>query len=545
MGVAVGSVKPKPKYTLSVERLDDGLANVKLFVTDEKGTRLAIKPAVRGGWDDAIPWSSGTYNTKVKDGGFSGLPAWDIIEKFEDREGLLFHTAFKDTAKVPGTYASYGCLLAEGAFIVKVKNLVKDGPMKVQVGGVNPTIGLNLESSSQTIAEGDKFTLNVKMTGDANGVSKDCYVLVKQTTVVGVANANFKDDFTFDSKMYTLYGKHNDAVKDHRDTKWTIKEKLLFVKIDRHSTDGKIDVSVKTDKVEGDEYASFQIVDYYFNSPRTPNAERYYSDYKSTVKVLIKNGTDTSETIKITDTPSLDNLNLSQSGGIEGFSQTYSAKFGVTYTWNFDAYGIPDTLRIYDNTGYYALVDNKSSAWTSSFQLRKGSDGVIHVDVLGSAYGTSWDLGIYSQSLKYFNGVEPKSSENFAAAHHYNLVSGTLGNDTLRGSNDYELFVGGAGHDTFIFDATSFGRHDVVRDFKPGADKLFLSSESFQLPSGVLEKDSFFVGAKSHDLDDRIIYNPKTGALLYDIDGAGGADPMQFASIAKGLNISHLDFLIG
>jgi hypothetical protein len=346
--------------------------------------------------------------------------------------------------------------------------------------------------------------------------------------------------------MKSLKGEKNDAIKNNP-SKATIKTDFLFVKINAHSTEAQIKVKTLEDTIlEGEEYATFKIIDYYFDSPNKKGAHRYYSDYLSKDKVLIKNGSDALETIKISDTPSLDNLSLSQSGGIEGFNQTYHAKTGVSYTWNFEAYGIPDTLKIYDNTGYYAFVNKQPYNWSDAFQLRKGSDGFVHIEVTGSDSGTSWDLNVYSQSPKILKelsvGSQPSESSN---QDHLNIVKGTRGDNILHGTSQRDLFIGGHGHDTFVFDnAQRSGQHDVVRDFKLKSDKIALDHEVFALVAGKLAEENFYVGSRAHDSDDRIIYNSKTGSVLYDADGEGGADPILFAVLSRGLNLSHLDFVI-
>ncbi|MDR4305426.1 hypothetical protein IHQ68_02160 [Chelatococcus sambhunathii] len=52
------------------------------------------------------------------------------------------------------------------------------------------------------------------------------------------------------------------------------------------------------------------------------------------------------------------------------------------------------------------------------------------------------------------------------------------------------------------------------------------------------------VGAKAADDEDRIIYKSSTGALLYDRDGAGGADAVKFAMLGRGLDIDADDFRV-
>ena len=58
---------------------------------------------------------------------------------------------------------------------------------------------------------------------------------------------------------------------------------------------------------------------------------------------------------------------------------------------------------------------------------------------------------------------------------------------------------------------------------------------------GQLASDAFYSGSAAHDSTDRIIYNPRTGALSYDADGTGSAAPVQFAT---GLTVTAGDFIV-
>jgi Ca2+-binding RTX toxin-like protein len=61
---------------------------------------------------------------------------------------------------------------------------------------------------------------------------------------------------------------------------------------------------------------------------------------------------------------------------------------------------------------------------------------------------------------------------------------------------------------------------------------------------GNLAAGAFRTGTAAQDGDDRIIYDPVTGALLFDMDGIGGAAAVQFATLNAGLNLSAADFQV-
>jgi hypothetical protein len=125
------------------------------------------------------------------------------------------------------------------------------------------------------------------------------------------------------------------------------------------------------------------------------------------------------------------------------------------------------------------------------------------------------------------------------AGGHAGKVHGGDGNDTL---------IAGPHKDQFVFDATLNAATNVdrVKHFDPGTDQLFLSKTFFPALSGLgtLTSAEFHKGTGAHDLDDRIIYNKATGALLYDSNGSVGGGEVQFAKLDKHLNLHHSDFIV-
>ena len=126
---------------------------------------------------------------------------------------------------------------------------------------------------------------------------------------------------------------------------------------------------------------------------------------------------------------------------------------------------------------------------------------------------------------------------------------GYAGNDTLSGGLNNDLLIGGQGSDVFVFDTVpdNFLNTDIIRDFAgSGVDTAALDNSIYidVGPAGTLAGNRFFTGAGAHDLDDRIIYNPSTGALLYDGDGSAGEGATHFASLRPHLALTAADFLI-
>ncbi len=111
------------------------------------------------------------------------------------------------------------------------------------------------------------------------------------------------------------------------------------------------------------------------------------------------------------------------------------------------------------------------------------------------------------------------------------------GDDLLLGGHGNDVLTGGEGADTFWFligDGV-----DRVKDFTPGED-VFAIGPKLGYP---LAEDAFAIGKNAIDHNDRVIYNPDTGALFLDRDGSRHADEqMKFAKLGAGLDLHASDF---
>ena len=133
-------------------------------------------------------------------------------------------------------------------------------------------------------------------------------------------------------------------------------------------------------------------------------------------------------------------------------------------------------------------------------------------------------------------------------------LDGGVGSDKLSGGVGNDVLTGGAGKDYFVFESKLDKKKNVdkITDFNVKDDSIYLDNAIFKAlgkkgtPTKPAKLDSkmFWTGSKAHDADDRIIYNKKTGALSYDVDGTGSKAAVQFAQVKKGLPLTDKDFLI-
>lgn len=128
---------------------------------------------------------------------------------------------------------------------------------------------------------------------------------------------------------------------------------------------------------------------------------------------------------------------------------------------------------------------------------------------------------------------------------------GGKGNDSLNGGAGKDWLEGGPGleRDTFVFDtAPGPSNVDTIKNYDL-LDQIHLDSEAFTgLKEGQLAASAFrlsLLGGGAQDADDRIIYQVLTGKLLYDADGKGGGEAIQFAQLDPRLPlITHHDFFV-
>jgi Ca2+-binding RTX toxin-like protein len=128
------------------------------------------------------------------------------------------------------------------------------------------------------------------------------------------------------------------------------------------------------------------------------------------------------------------------------------------------------------------------------------------------------------------------------------ILYGGTGDDLLYGDVGKDTLYGGSGEDIFVFSSRLRSTEvDTVKDFSVKDDTFWLEKSIFTKlgkADAALSSSAFWTGSKAHDLNDRIIYNNKTGVISYDADGTGSKAPVAFAKVTAGLKPTYKDFVI-
>lgn len=127
------------------------------------------------------------------------------------------------------------------------------------------------------------------------------------------------------------------------------------------------------------------------------------------------------------------------------------------------------------------------------------------------------------------------------------FLYGGGGRDWLFGSSHRDFLFGGTGADNFVFSVASpFAFKlgvDQILDFTPGEDHIVIGDHILNKHVEAFDDEAFAEGRVATEADDRVLYNPRSGAVFYDADGVGGRSAVKFAKIDKHLDLSADDFL--
>lgn len=116
------------------------------------------------------------------------------------------------------------------------------------------------------------------------------------------------------------------------------------------------------------------------------------------------------------------------------------------------------------------------------------------------------------------------------------VLAGGAGMDTLVGGAGDDTLTGGAQADRFVLN--SLDGRDEITDFAPGLDRIAIHRAVFTAVTASAGTPTDLAG-----LGGAFAYDGATGALSYDADGAGGADPVVIATLSPDLALAR-DFLV-
>ncbi|MGX7871597.1 hypothetical protein ACVDG5_000500 [Mesorhizobium sp. ORM6] len=168
--------------------------------------------------------------------------------------------------------------------------------------------------------------------------------------------------------------------------------------------------------------------------------------------------------------------------------------------------------------------------------------------------GTDKVLASVSYALPAGSEIEFLTTTNPSGTTAINLtgnefsqtIQGNAGANIINGGGGHDILAGNGGNDVFVFNtALGAGNVATITDFNVAQDKIQLDHTVFAgLQPGALPAADFHIGRGAHSSTDHIIYNSSTGALSFDVDGAGGAQQIQFATLAPHLSLTASSFLV-
>ncbi|MFB2553476.1 beta strand repeat-containing protein [Ensifer soli] len=173
------------------------------------------------------------------------------------------------------------------------------------------------------------------------------------------------------------------------------------------------------------------------------------------------------------------------------------------------------------------------------FEAASGGTDMVNSSVAFSLAGQA------IENLTLTGRAEIKATGNGLA----NIIKGNGVANILDGGLGADILTGGSGADTFAFASTTgSGNIDRITDFDAPSetirlDRSFFAGLALGPLNGAAFKDLGVAGA-TLDASDRIVYNSKTGVLLFDGNGDGAGGSVQFATLDNKAVLTAADFLV-
>jgi serralysin len=260
-------------------------------------------------------------------------------------------------------------------------------------------------------------------------------------------------------------------------------------------------------------------------------------------------------------------ISFGAQGGLGAFDiAAFQALYGknMQTAQGSNLYGLPTSSPYVGEEGWFCIWDAGGSDAISAAGAR--SSVVIDLRPATLISGDPNAGGFISQEngvaggFTIANGVTIESAvggnggDELIGNDAANTLLGNGGSDILWGDRGNDLLYGDSGKDYFALDTrpSRSSNKDRIADYSAKDDTIWLDNLVFtKLGKGSYDKpvkiksDMFVKASKAKDREDRIIYDSKKGVLSYDADGTGSKYKMiEFASIKKGLSLTHHDFFV-
>jgi VCBS repeat-containing protein len=213
------------------------------------------------------------------------------------------------------------------------------------------------------------------------------------------------------------------------------------------------------------------------------------------------------------------------------------------------------TFELVDDAGGRFAIKNgglhvKNGVALDHEQVKSHAVAIRVTDKGGLTYNQSFIVDVTDWTSEFVTGTE--AGEIIKGGSGSDLFKGIGGNDTLHGGAGKDMLEGGAGKDVFVFDTPLNKKTnlDKIMKFSAKDDALWLDNAVFKglgkgsVTQPVKLKKSAFALDSAKDASDRIVYNTKTGAISYDVDGSGQKAAVQFAKLDKNLKMAAADFFV-
>ncbi len=140
-----------------------------------------------------------------------------------------------------------------------------------------------------------------------------------------------------------------------------------------------------------------------------------------------------------------------------------------------------------------------------------------------------WILGVDLDNL-IITGRAISATGNDAG----NYVVGNRFDNIINGSKGIDRLTGGAGADTFVFDAAGRQHADYLSDFTSGTDRLAISGDAFGVAAGTqfdYVEDWASLGSGPAFIRESI--GGLAPTIWFDADGAGGAEAQILCTLQR------------